>query len=99
MLELMKLLLGIQSTDTSLDTLLNYFLDKSTEVILGYCNINLLPEQYDNVVAEYAAYLYKNRDAEGLLRKSEGEKSVAYEGAIPETIKLALPKPRIKVVG
>jgi len=51
------------------------------------------------VVAEYATYLYKNRDAEGLLRKTEGERSIAYEGAIPETIKLALPKPRIRVVG
>jgi hypothetical protein len=99
MLELMKLILGIPTTDTSLDTLLNHFLSKSREIILGYCNIDELPEQYSNVVAEYAAYLYKNRDAEGLLKKTEGERSITYEGAIPKTIKLALPKPRIRVVG
>jgi hypothetical protein len=99
MLELMKLLLGIQPTDTSLDSLLNHYLNKAREIIIGYCNIDDLPEQYNNVAAEYAVYLYKNRDAEGMLKKTEGEKSVAYEGAIPDTIKLSLPKPRIRVVG
>jgi hypothetical protein len=99
MLELMKLLLGILVTDTSLDGLLDHFFTKAREIILGYCNIDELPEQYENVVADYAVYLYKNRDAEGLLKKTEGERSITYEGAIPETIKLALPKPRIRVVG
>ena len=99
MLELMKLLIGIESTDASLDTLLNHFLDKARVIIIGYCNIDILPEQYESVVAQYAVYLYKNRDSEGLLKKTEGEKSVIYEGAIPYSIRLQLPLPRIKVVG
>ena len=99
MLELMKLLLGISMDDTLIDGILNHFLNKAREIIIGYCNIDELPIQYGNVVAEYAAYLYKNRDSEGLLKKTEGEKSVIYEGAIPETIKMSLPKPRIRTVG
>ncbi len=99
MLELMKLLLGIQPTDNSLDEVLNIFITKATAIIIGYCNVDILPANYNSVVAQYVVYLYKNRDSEGLTQKTEGEKSVVYEGAIPESIKLQLPLPRIKVVG
>ena len=99
MLELMKLLLGIDSYNVTLDDLLNHFINKARVIVIGYCNIDILPEQYDTVVSQYAAYLYKNRDSEGLLKKTEGEKSVIYEGAIPYSIRLQLPLPRIKVVG
>lgn len=99
MIELMKLLVGIDANIETLDGLLNYFIEKSRAIIIGYCNIDTLPEKYDSVVAQYAAYLYKNRDAEELLRKSEGEKSVEYEGAIPYSIRLQLPLPRIRVMG
>ena len=99
MLELMKLLLGISTTDISLDTLLNHFIDKSNTILTGYCNVDILPENYNNVIAQYAVYLYKNRDSEGLTQKTEGEKSVVYEGAIPASIKLQLPLPRVKVIG
>jgi len=99
MLELMKLLLGIQAEDTTLDGLLNIFITRSSAILTGYCNIDILSVDYDSVVAQYAVYLYKNRDSEGLLKKTEGEKSVIYEGAIPLSIKLQLPLPRIKVVG
>ncbi len=99
MLELMKLLLGIQTTDNSLDGVLNIFVTKATAIITGYCNVDILLENYNNVVAQYAVYLYKNRDSEGLTQKTEGEKSVVYEGAIPASIKLQLPLPRVKVIG
>jgi hypothetical protein len=99
MLELMKLLLGISTTDTSLDEILNIFITKATAIIMGYCNVDIIPENYNNVIAQYAVYLYKNRDSEGLTQKTEGEKSVVYEGAIPQSIKLQLPLPRVKVIG
>jgi len=99
MLELMKLLIGFDSYNETLDELLNHYINKAQGIIIGYCNIDMLTVEYDSVVAQYAAYLYKNRDSEGLLRKAEGEKSVAYEMAIPYSIRLQLPLPRIKVVG
>lgn len=99
MLELMKLLLGFDSFDTRLDGLLDHFINKSRVIILGYCNIDILPEQYESAVAQYAVYLYKNLDSEGLLKKTEGEKSVIYEATMPYSIRLQLPLPRIKVVG
>lgn len=99
MLELMKLLLGIASNDTSLDVLFNVYINKARAIILGYCNTDTLDEQYNSVIAQYATYLYKNRDSEGLTQKTEGEKSATFEGAIPSSIRLQLPMPRIKAVG
>lgn len=95
----MKLLLGIDYYDTALDRILNVFINKAQAIIIGYCNTDVLDEKYYNVVAQYAVYLYKNRDSEGLIQKTEGEKSVTFEGAIPDSIKLQLPLPKIKVVG
>lgn len=98
-MELMKLFVEIDSWDTSLDKLLNFFISKAKGIILGYCNTDALDEAYDCVIAQYAVYLYKNRDSEGLMQKTEGEKSVTFEGAIPKSISLQLPLPRIKAVG
>lgn len=96
-LQLIKELLGIDETDASKDSVLNHYLQKAREIILGYCQITELPIQYDSVVVDYSVYLYKNRDSIGLLRKTEGERSVIYAEGIPQEIKLALPLPRIRV--
>ena len=99
MLELMKLLLGIDALDTSKNSILNHYLNKSKNIILGYCNIELLDSKYDETITDYAVYLYKNKDLEGIESKTEGEKSVNIQIGIPENIKIALPLPKIKVSG
>lgn len=96
-LELMKGLLGMDRWDTSKDTILLHYVTKSRDNILGYCNITDLPPSYDHVVIDYAIYLYRNRDSIGVSQRREGEKSVTYEEGIPQSIRLALPLPRIKV--
>ena len=96
-LELVKMLLDIDATDTSKDNILNHFINKAINIILGYCCITELAETYNDVVADFAVYLYKNKDSEGISKKTEGERSIQYEGGIPENIKMALPLPRIKV--
>jgi hypothetical protein len=96
-LELLKQLLGIDSFDISRDDVLIHYLKKANSIILGYCNIDLLPSVYDDVVVDYAMYLYKNKDSEGLAQKREGERSATYESGIPQSIRFALPLPKIKV--
>lgn len=96
-LDLMKRLLGIELTDVSKDNILTHYLNKAKNNILGYCNIGLLPPAYDEVVVDYAVYLYKNKDSVGLTDKQEGERSAKYEPGIPASIRLALPLPKIQV--
>lgn len=96
-LELLKQLLGVGLLDISRDEILAHYLKKASSIILGYCNLNILPTRYDDVVVDYAMYLYKNKDSEGLAQKREGERSATYESGIPQSIRLALPWPRIKV--
>jgi len=96
MLELVKMLLGIDSTDTSKDKILNHYITQANKMALFYCNVVALTG-YDDTIAELAVYLYKNRDSRGYTQKTEGEKSVAFELGIPEAIKVALPTPKITV--
>ena len=96
MLELVKMLLGIDSTDTSKDKILNHYITQANKMALFYCNVVALAG-YDDAIAELAVYLYKNRDSKGYTQKTEGEKSVAFELGIPESIKAALPIPKITV--
>jgi len=93
----MKELLGIDLTDNSKDSILNHFLNKAREIILGYCNVTELSDAYEGTIVDFAVYLYKNRDSAGIIKRTEGEKSVTYEEGIPEFIRLSLPLPRIKV--
>jgi hypothetical protein len=96
-LDLLKRLVDVEVTDVSKDDMLTHFLNKARSNILGYCNVDVLPLEYDNTVVDYAVYLYKNKDSVGLMQKQEGERSASYEPGIPQSIRLALPLPRIKV--
>ncbi|MFK4439968.1 phage head-tail connector protein [Paenibacillus sp. RC21] len=96
-LNLLKRLLGIEPTDISKDDILIHYLNKARSNILGYCNVATLPMEYDDVMVDYAVYLYKNRESVGLVIKQEGERSATYETGIPASIQLALPLPKIKV--
>jgi hypothetical protein len=96
-LDLLKRLLGIDLTDVSKDDILNHYLNIARSNIIGYCNIDILPTIYDNILVDYAMYLYKNKDSVGLTDKQEGERSAKYEPGIPQSIRIALPLPKIKV--
>jgi hypothetical protein len=96
-LELLKRLLGMDLLDISKDEVLVHYLKKAKSNIIGYCNVDELPAEYDDTVVDYAVYLYKNKDSVGLIQKQEGERSASYEQGIPQSIRLALPLPRIKV--
>jgi hypothetical protein len=96
---LMKQLLEMDDGDTSKDSILNHFLRKSRQIILSYCNVTELSEKYDGTIVDFAIYLYKNRNDTGVIKKTEGERSVSFEIGIPENIRLALPLPKIKVGG
>jgi len=98
MLEIVKMLLGIESYDKSKDDLLNHFIKQATKTALAYCNVEELPLEQDDTIADLAVYFYKNRDSLGYTQQVQGERSVTFEGGgIPEFIKSALPLPRIKV--
>ncbi|WP_068505367.1 phage head-tail connector protein [Paenibacillus kribbensis] len=94
---LLKRLLGMEPTDISKDDILPHYLNKARSNIYGYCNVATLPVEYNDVIVDYAVYLYKNRDSVGLTNKQEGERSASYETGIPASIRLALPLPKIKV--
>jgi len=98
MLELMKMLLGIEASDISKDSILNHFINQALKTALAFCNVTELLPEHDDTIADLAVYFYKNRDSLGYKQQIQGERSVTFEGGgIPEFIKSALPLPKIKV--
>ena len=98
MLEIVKMLLEIETFDTLKDDLLNHFIKQALKTALVYCNVTELPPEHDDTIADLAVYFYKNRDSLGYKQQVQGERSVTFAGGgIPEFIKLALPLPKIKV--
>ncbi len=98
MLEIVKMLLGLEACDTSKDGILNHFINQALKIALAYCNVTELPPEHDDTIADLAVYFYKNRDSLGYKQQVQGERSVTFEGGgIPEFIKSALPLPKIKV--
>jgi len=97
-LEIVKMLLGIDASDISKDDILNHFINQALKAALAYCNLTELPADYNGTLADLAVYFYNNRDSVGYKQKVQGERNITYEGGgIPEYIKSALPLPRIKV--
>lgn len=96
-LALIKELLNI-SDDTSKDTVLNFYISKAQNSIKHFCNIDDLTG-LDNQIAELAIYFYNNKDMVGKIQATEGSRSQAMIDGIPESIKVTLPTPCIRMVG
>ena len=102
MLELLKELLNINTEDTSKDTILNFYIEKSTKSIKHYLNIDMTEEEkeeYNNQIVDLAHYYYVNKSSQGYKQFTQGSRSVTLSNNIPDTIKIQLPPPRVKVVG
>lgn len=97
-IELMKTLLEIDTLDTTKDNIFEHYINRALQNVLKYCNVQELPIELDGVIVDYAIYLYKNKDSVGMVKKTQGDRGVTYETGIPESIKAALPLPKIKVV-
>jgi hypothetical protein len=110
MLELLKTLLGIDVSDLSKDTILNFYLAKAKQSIITYKNksysdevfeIDILGQrgEFSNQCVELAMYYYKNKDTAGLSSMAQGGRSISKEAydLIPSYIKASLGLPFIKV--
>lgn len=97
MLELMKQILNIDVSDNSKDNVLNYYLNRAEKAIIHYLNVSEMPTGYDDVIVALAVMYYNNPSS--AKQQSQGSRSVSFTDGIPNSIKMALPKPRIKVMG
>ena len=101
-LSLLKILLQIDSSDTSQDAILNFYITKAKNAILNYCvmtEADYIILGLINQTAELALYFYQNKKALGLKDMAEGTRSKSYiEEAIPSSIIVTLPLPNITLI-
>lgn len=98
-LTLLKVILEMDSSDNSIDALLNFYIIKAKNSIMSksvlteddYWAIDLTSQ-----TAELAMYYYKSKKNIGLKSKTEGIKSFTYTNDdIPVSILATIPLPRI----
>ncbi|WP_129600461.1 phage head-tail connector protein [Anaerophilus nitritogenes] len=86
-LEKLKLLLGITTKDITTDKefILQFAIDKATDIIKNYCNISKLPEELNNIVLNIALDIYRKEnlgsesEAIGPIRSiQEGDTTTTY---------------------
>lgn len=84
----LKMLLGI--TDTAQDELLQFLLDDTAGLVLGYCRLEAMPRQLEGLVPIIAADRYRAKGygqetaPSDIKSVSEGSRSVSYENRRPE---------------
>lgn len=102
MIEILKELLSI--ADSSKDTILTHYLNKSKKSIQSYLNYTneefiLIGDKFETQIIDLTMFYYKNRNNQGIIQQSQGSRSFTIERGIPKEIKDSLPLPRIRVVG
>ena len=108
LLTMLKMLLGVDSLDTSKDEIFNYMLENSKIKISNYLRVAYTPSDtvlklafetsYFNAIVELTKFDYKNQKGVGLKSFTESKRSLTYKDitdAIPQEIKAILPKPSI----
>jgi hypothetical protein len=89
MLENLKLLLGLASDDTTLDDLLNFYIDTATQDAnnrFGIADVNPI----STVIVRMAEYLYNTRGTRGLDKESYSGASYSYLDDYPDDLLAAL---------
>lgn len=101
-----KLLLGIGSTDTSKDSILNLYIRRSETAIKNYINNSSFDNGYiqanfQDAIIEIVVFAYRNKGNENIKSVIQGARSVTYADgstfAITETVKDLLPTPYVKM--
>lgn len=86
-----KRLLGLNESDVSKDTILEFVIQDVEEMVRSYCNIPTIPEQLNNTILRMAIDMYKNESlgSEDIVLGSissisEGDTSVSYRSSASE---------------
>ena len=78
-LDAAKLLLGIKNDES--DELLAFLIEDTTEAVLAYCHIDLLPRQLEGFIPQIAARRFAENNQCGVKSITEGERRIEYIGA------------------
>ena len=83
-LEKLKILLGFEPANEDKDSILQFVIDKTTDMILNYCRIVELPKQLENVMLNMCVDMYRAENlgqgnAQGAVTGiTEGDVSVSF---------------------
>ena len=100
-LEDLKVLRNIASTDNSKDALITLYIRKATTLIINYMNSTTITDAtgFDDAVIEYVTICMNKKGNEGLKQFGQGSRSGTYEDSLPQSVKALLPVPYARMLG
>lgn len=95
MLDNVKMLLGVQTGDTSKDVIINYWIAYYTRLVLKYCHIDALNEDLQGIVEQMAverlggfgAFSNTSQNAQkpdGVKKITRGDYTIEYKDTLAE---------------
>lgn len=82
-IENMKILLDINSSDTSQDAALSLYLTRANNFVKDYCNVSELNSPLDEIAEDIAIYFYRNKGVENIQSEAKGSLSETYRDSLP----------------
>lgn len=74
-----KLRLDIESTDESKDNLLTDYINECIQIVLNYCHIDAVPDEYVGLIKKMVIDYYKHEHEEGNVKSiTDGDTSTSY---------------------
>lgn len=95
-----KTLIPLNPSDTSKDDIINLYLRRGNTAIVEYLNDKNVTDAtaYPDALVEYALVRYRRRQNEGVKQATQGNRSVTWEGGLPQSVKELLPLPCIRLM-
>lgn len=99
-----KVLKKISSTDTSRDAEINIYIHRATTLIKNYLNLNSndttdISSVYPDACIAYVMEQFDRKGNEATKQYSQGSRSGTYENSLSDNVKNLLPVPYVHMMG
>ncbi|WP_055068938.1 phage head-tail connector protein [Clostridium massiliamazoniense] len=95
MLETLLLILGIEESDKTSISILNYYITKATQYFLNETNLEAMPVSAGDIIIDLVILMWNKRGSEGLSSENHSGISYSWLDDIPMELKRQLVSYRV----
>lgn len=95
MIETLSLILGIEQSDKSSISILNYYITKATQYFLNETNLVKMPTSAGDIIIDLVILMWNKRGSEGLSSENHSGISYSWLNDIPMQLKRQIASYRV----
>lgn len=85
-LDNLKLLLDLSVYEDGNDRVLELYLNRAENYIKGYCNVQVISTELQEIAEDIAVFNYRNKGVENIKSEGKGSLSESYRDDLPQDI-------------